>query len=137
MLQAKLNGSYRKAVTGTKVFRYVVSGSEKDLEAYKSAQADNLRTDEETGKPIWFTTRYIGDNVSLIITNENDVVADDVRRRRRRSQSFLSGCNEFIQKLQAMLPIFGPPKLMLLMFSLGYAKCKAAPSSTESAAPSE
>jgi hypothetical protein len=99
MLTAKLNGSYRKAVTGTKVFRYVVSGTEKDLEAYKSAQADNLRTDEETGKPIWFTSRYIGDNVSLIITTENDVVADDTE----------------LAKLESLVKQFGPDVAKLIL----------------------
>jgi adenine specific DNA methylase Mod len=77
MLTAKLAGSYRKAITGTKVFRYVVSGTDAEVQAYSDAQGDNLRLDEQTGKPIWFSTRYIADNVSLIITTDNNVVADD------------------------------------------------------------
>lgn len=76
MLTAKLDGSYRKAITGTKVFRFVVSGSESEIEAYKSAQEDNFRTDED-GKPLFFSTRYLSDNIKLIITENNNVVVDD------------------------------------------------------------
>lgn len=76
MLTAKLDGSYRKAVTGTKVFRFVVSGSESEIEAYKSAQEDNFRADED-GKPLFFSTRYLSDNIKLIITENNNVVVDD------------------------------------------------------------
>ena len=75
MLTAKLDGSYRKAITGTKVFRFVVSGSESEIEAYKSAQEDNFRTDED-GKPLFFSTRYLSDNIKLIITENNNVVVD-------------------------------------------------------------
>ena len=76
MLTAKLDGSYRKAVTGTKVFRFVVSGSESEIEAYKPAQEDNFRTDED-GTPLFFSTRYLSDNIKLIITENNNVVVDD------------------------------------------------------------
>lgn len=99
MLQAKLNGSYRKPVTGTKVFRYTVSGSEKELESYANAQGDNIRYDEETGKPFWFTTRYIADNVKLIITSNNAVVADDTE----------------MSKLQSLVDQFGPDVAKLIL----------------------
>lgn len=99
MLKAKLNGSYRKPVTGTKVFRYEVTGSEKELEAYAEAQGENVRYDEETGKPIWFTTRYISDNVNLIITSNNSVVADDTE----------------LSKLQSLVEQFGPDVAKLIL----------------------
>jgi len=85
MLQAKLNGSYRKPTTGTKVFRFTVTGSEKELQAFEEAQGDNYRLDETSGKPLWFSTRYIGDNVSLIITNNGNVVADDTELSKMQS----------------------------------------------------
>jgi hypothetical protein len=81
-IKAKFDGNYRKlgknGVPFT-VFRYTVTGSPEEMEQYKSIQGDNYRADEKTGKPLWFTTRYISDNVSLIITSgdEPKIVADD------------------------------------------------------------
>lgn len=77
MLQAKLAGSYRKPVTGTVVFRYNVSGSEADLKKYEDVQGDNYRLDEKTGSPLWFTTNYAGDNIELVITDNDRVVAEN------------------------------------------------------------
>jgi hypothetical protein len=99
MLQAKLDGSYRKATTGTKVFRFTVSGTEQDLKAYEEAQGDSYRLDEKTGKPLWFTTRYIGDSVKLIITDNNNVVADDTE----------------LSKLQSLVDQFGPDVARLVL----------------------
>jgi hypothetical protein len=98
-LTAKLAGSYRKPVTGTKVFRFVVSGSEKELESFETAQGDNYRLDETTGKPLWFNTRYIGDNVNLIITSNNQVVADDTE----------------MSKLQSLVEQFGADTARLIL----------------------
>ena len=84
-LKAKLVGSYRKPVTGTKVFRFNVFGTEAELQQFETAQADNYRVDETTGKPMWFSTRYVGDNVDLIITSNNQVVADDTEMTKLQS----------------------------------------------------
>lgn len=84
-LKAKLVGSYRKPVTGTKVFRFNVFGTEAELQQFESAQADNYRVDETTGKPMWFSSRYVGDNVDLIITSNNQVVADDTEMTKLQS----------------------------------------------------
>jgi len=99
MLTAKLHGSYRKPNTGTKVFRFVVSGSEADLKAFEEAQGDNFRLDEQTGKPLWFSTRYIADNVNLIITSNNQVVADDTE----------------LTKLQSLVDQFGADVAKLIL----------------------
>lgn len=77
MLTAKFQRKYRKQITGTTVFVYQVSGSEKELEQFQTAEGDNYRLDEQTGKPIWFTTRFIDDNIELEITQNNRVVAKD------------------------------------------------------------
>jgi hypothetical protein len=77
MLTAKLSGSYRKAVTGTVVFRYNVSGTDAELKQFEDTQGDNFRLDEKTGQPLWFSTRYSGDNVQLVITENNRVVAEN------------------------------------------------------------
>jgi hypothetical protein len=76
-LTGKFQRKYRKAVTGTTVFVYNVSGSEQDLQKFQDAEGDNYRLDEQTGKPIWFTTRFIDDNIELEITQNNRVVAKD------------------------------------------------------------
>ena len=46
-----------------------------ELEQYATAQGDDLVLDDESGKPLFFTTRYISDNIKLIIT-ENDYYQD-------------------------------------------------------------
>ena len=76
-LTGKFQRKYRKAVTGTTVFVYNISGSEKELEQFQEAEGDNYRLDEQTGKPIWFTTRFIDDNIELEITQNGRVVAKD------------------------------------------------------------
>lgn len=58
------------------VFVYAVTGSKEALEAYKTVQGEFLRTDEATGKHLWFSTRYVGDSAKLIITEKGNVVAD-------------------------------------------------------------
>ena len=76
-LTAKFQRKYRKAVTGTTVFVYNVSGPQASLDQFQEAEGDNFRLDEETGKPIWFTTRFIDDNIELEITKNGRVVAKD------------------------------------------------------------
>ena len=100
-LKAKLVGSYRKPVTGTKVFRFNVFGTETELQEFEQAQGDNYRVDDTTGKPLWFTTRYTGDSVDLIITKENNVIADDTE----------------MSKLQSLVEQYGADtaKLILMM----------------------
>jgi hypothetical protein len=53
----------------------VVSGSQKDLAAFKAAQGEYYREDE-TGSPLWFTTRFVGATGKLIITANGNVVPD-------------------------------------------------------------
>lgn len=77
MLTGKFQRKYRKPGTGTTVFIYQVSGNEKELQQLEEAQGDQYRLDENSGKPLFFTTNYIDDNISLIITENNKVVADD------------------------------------------------------------
>ena len=74
-LSAKLQRNYRNK-KGTLVFVYEVSGNEASIEAYKAAQGDNLREDEDTGAPLWFTSRCAGNRADLIITSKNQVIAD-------------------------------------------------------------
>lgn len=75
-MKATFMRNYRKAETGTIVYVYAVSGSEQDLQAYAEAQGDNHKVDEETGKVLWFSTRFIGDETKLSISRNGKVFAD-------------------------------------------------------------
>lgn len=74
-MKATSVGSYRSKNKGVPVFRYEVSGTKEELEAYELAQGDNYRETED-GKPLFFTTRFAGKTVDLIITQSDKVIAD-------------------------------------------------------------
>lgn len=73
-MKIKLIRSYRSK-NGNPTFVYEVSGSDSDLEAFKNAQGEYYREDED-GKPLWFTTRCVGQTGSLIITTNGNIVPD-------------------------------------------------------------
>jgi hypothetical protein len=73
-MKIKLMRSY-KSKKGNTVFVYGVSGSPEQLEAFKKAQGENHREDEN-GTPLWFTTRCVGQSGTLIITTNGKVVPD-------------------------------------------------------------
>lgn len=57
------------------VFVYAVTGDAKALESFKTAQGENHREDE-SGTPLWFTTRCIGKTGTLLITTNGKIVPD-------------------------------------------------------------
>lgn len=73
-MKIKLIRSYRSK-NGNPTFVYGVTGSDADLEAFKKAQGEFYREDED-GTPLWFTTRCVGNTGSLIITTNGNVVPD-------------------------------------------------------------
>lgn len=75
MLTAKLTRSY-KSKKGNTVFVYTVNGNETEIADFATAQGDNHRVDEATGKALFFTTRCFGDTGTLIITSNGNVVPD-------------------------------------------------------------
>lgn len=75
-MKAKKLRSYRKAGTGNVVFVYAVSGTPEQIAAFEKAQGTNLKKDENTGAPLWFTTRYAGETCDLTITSKGVVIAD-------------------------------------------------------------
>ena len=75
MKARKLN-SYRSSKSGNIVYRYEVSGTTTELENYKVSQGEKYVESDTTGKPLWFTTRYAGESVNLIITGKGNVIAD-------------------------------------------------------------
>lgn len=74
MITVKLSRNY-KSKAGNTVFVYTVSASEKEAEEFKKAQGDFHRETDD-GKPLWFTTRCIGQKGTLIITAKGKVVPD-------------------------------------------------------------
>ncbi len=75
----KLNATFQrsyKSKKGNTTFVYVVTGSEANLAKYKTIQGDFYREDEASKKALFFTTRFVGDNVSLIITPNDKIVPD-------------------------------------------------------------
>ena len=88
MLKATLNGKYRKP-SGQLVYTYTVTGTAKELAAYKAAQADAVGKAVEdltlsaTGQPLfWFVPNAVQGRVArktfnLTITVNNRIVIDD------------------------------------------------------------
>ena len=73
-MKVSLIRSYRSK-NGNVTFVYGVSGSAESLKAFKKAQGEYYRAQED-GTPLWFTTRCIGDSGSLIITQNGNIVPD-------------------------------------------------------------
>ena len=73
-MNVKLKRSYRSK-NGNATFVYEVSGNASQLDAYKTAQGDFYRESED-GIPLWFTTRCIGQQGTLLITTNGNIVPD-------------------------------------------------------------
>ena len=73
-MRIKLERSYRSK-KGNPTFVYGVTGNEADLESYREAQGDFYREDDD-GQALWFTTRCVGPQGSLIITTNGNIVPD-------------------------------------------------------------
>lgn len=73
-MKVSLLRSYRSK-NGNPTFVYGVKANASDLEAFKSAQGDYFREDDN-GVPLWFTTRCIGQSGTLIITTNGNIVPD-------------------------------------------------------------
>jgi hypothetical protein len=77
-MRIKFNRSYKKLNKNNQpvtVFVYVVTGTEEQLQHYKETQGDNFR-ESDSGDPLWFTTRFAGNQTSLIITSTGKLIAD-------------------------------------------------------------
>ncbi len=77
-MKAKFDGSYKKSDNNggyRNVFRYVVSGSQQEIEQYQEAQGVNYR-ETESGQPLFFSNSFAGANVNLIKTANNRYVVD-------------------------------------------------------------
>ncbi len=77
-MKGKFHGSYRSKA-GNTVFRYLVTGSDDELLQYQEAQGTNYRESDDK-EPLFFTTRFTGDNIDLIITNDGKKVIADTSK---------------------------------------------------------
>jgi hypothetical protein len=73
-MKIKLQRTYRSK-NGNAVFVYTVSGNSSDLEAFRNAQGEYYKEDDN-GAPLWFTTRCVGQTGTLIITTNGNIVPD-------------------------------------------------------------
>jgi hypothetical protein len=64
MLKLRFKRSYRSQ-SGKTVFTYQVTGKAADIESYKEYCGDNLREDDSTGAPLYFTTQFAGESATL------------------------------------------------------------------------
>ena len=74
MLQVSFIRTYKSA-KGNTTFVYSVKGNEQAVDSYKTAQGSYYREDQD-GNPLWFTTRFIGNDGKLVITAKGKVVPD-------------------------------------------------------------
>ena len=77
-MKAKFDGSYKKSDNNggyRNVFRYVVSGSQQEIEQYQETQGVSYR-EAESGQPLFFGNSFAGANVNLIKTANNRYVID-------------------------------------------------------------
>jgi len=79
-MKAKLKNSYKKAGnngTAQTIFVYRVSGTQEEIEKYSTLrEAEGYYTEDEDGTPLYFTNRYYGDNIQLMVTTNDNIVVD-------------------------------------------------------------
>lgn len=91
--------------TNVPVFVYSVAGSPEELSKLREVQGNYHRTDKVTGVDLWFTTRYAGEEVPLIITQNNKVIADmsEFKKLDSLSKQFGGNLGEQIAKQAAAM----------------------------------
>lgn len=85
------------------VFVYEVNGNEAAIAEYKKSQGDHFVQDEETGKALFFTIDFAGDNGKLLITSKGEAIVDTEEYDKAASQVAQAGGNlgEEIAKIAA------------------------------------
>lgn len=79
-MRAKLKNSYKKAGsngTVNTIFVYRINGTEDEVLKYQELrEAEGYYTEDEDGTPLYFTNRYYGDNIQLMVTTNDNIVVD-------------------------------------------------------------
>lgn len=79
-MKIKFKRSYKKLDKNNKLFTmfvYVVTGSEEQMEEYKTFMGDNLVIDDKSGEVLWFSRdRFVLENNTLLQTSKGGYVAD-------------------------------------------------------------
>mgnify|MGYP001004127354 CR=1 FL=1 len=75
-MKAKSVRNYKKS-TGTTVFVYELTGTTEELARYAEIQGEFHIIDEKSKKPLYFTTRYVGENVNVLFNQAGDKVFPD------------------------------------------------------------
>ena len=70
-MRGKYTGTYISK-NGNRVFKYDVTGSPEDIQAFEGTQ-QKVVINEETGNPIFFSTRFAGDDVELGVSEKQNV----------------------------------------------------------------
>lgn len=63
--------NYLRSVKAGTLHVYAVSGTKSALADFESMQGENFRTDEKTGKAVYFTRRYVG-KTAMLEQRENE-----------------------------------------------------------------
>jgi len=93
-MKATFARTYVKKETGNDVFVYSVTfANDAEHESYKTAQGNKYRVDQKTGDNLYFSPRYHGEAIDLIITSNNKVVADTSAFAKARSLAAQYGGN--------------------------------------------
>ena len=74
-MKATFLRNYRKQESGNLVLVYKVTGSEKDMKSYESAQGEYYTVDKKDGV-LYFSPQFVCPEVELIVTSKGKVVAD-------------------------------------------------------------
>jgi hypothetical protein len=77
-MKVKFLRSYRSSKSGNVVFVYAVSGTEKELETFAAVQGEFHVVDETTGKPLWFSNKFIGDTGTLLVAQKSGKLFADM-----------------------------------------------------------
>ena len=85
-MKIRLISSYRNS-NGNVVFVYRVSGSKSQMTQFIEAQGEYLKYEDndESKAPLFFTTKYAGDNGALVVTQSGKVVVDTTEENKLTS----------------------------------------------------
>lgn len=64
--------NYLRTVKSGTLHVYAVNGTKSDLASYEETQGEYFRTDDKTGKPTYFSRKYLGTNAALQLSENQE-----------------------------------------------------------------